>query len=104
MKTRPWTFITDHGRILVYLAKHQHATAREIAEEASLSERGVQKIIHDLVAEGYIEPERQGRGNAYHLHPELPMRHCLEREHAVGELLGAMGCEISGQAGTASSR
>jgi predicted ArsR family transcriptional regulator len=94
MKTRPWTFITDHGRILVYLAKHQRATAREMAEEASLSERGVQKIIHDLVAEGYIEPERQGRGNAYHLHPELPMRHCLEREHAVGELLNAMGCDL----------
>src|SRR3972149_2428225 len=94
MKTRPWTFITDHGRILVYLAKHQHATAREMAEEALLSERGVQKIIHDLVAEGYIEPERQGRGNAYHLHPELPMRHRLEREHAVGELLSAMGCDL----------
>lgn len=92
MKTRPWTFITDHGRILIYLAKHDQATAREIAAEASLSERGVQKIIHDLVAEGYVEPERQGRGNAYHLHPELPMRHQLEREHVVGTLLKAMGC------------
>jgi predicted ArsR family transcriptional regulator len=97
MKTRPWTFITDHGRVLVYLAKHRQATAREIAAEASLSERGVQKIIHDLIAEGYVEPERHGRGNSYHLHPELPMRHCLEREHAVGELLRAMGCELNGR-------
>jgi predicted ArsR family transcriptional regulator len=100
MKTRPWTFITDHGRILVYLAKHRQATAREIAAEASLSERAVQKVIHDLVAEGYVEPERHGRGNAYHLHPELPMRHCLEREHRVGELLKAMGCDVKKLVGT----
>ena len=99
MKARPWTFITDHGRILVYLAKNRQATAREIAAAASLSERAVQKVIHDLIEEGYVEPERQGRGNAYHLHPELPMRHSLERAHVVGELLDAMGCQLNGGTG-----
>ena len=95
MKTRPWTFITDHGRILLYLAKNREATAREMALQADISERAVQKILHDLVTEGYIVPERHGRGNTYYLHPELPMRHCLERDHAVGDLLKAMGCETS---------
>ena len=85
MKTRPWTFITDHGRILVYLTKHKQATARQIAAEANLSERAVQKVIHDLVQEGYVIPERHGRGNTYDIRPELPMRHFLE----------AMGCEFN---------
>ena len=91
MKARPWTFITDHGHILIYLANHSHATAREIAEEVDITERAVQKVIHDLVEEGYVARERTGRGNTYHMHPELPMRHRMEREHAVGELLKAMG-------------
>ena len=94
MKARPWTFITDHGRIIVYLAKHEQATTREIAMEANISERAVQKVIHNLLIEGYIIRERTGRGNIYRVHPELPMRHPLERDHAVGELLQAMGCDL----------
>jgi predicted ArsR family transcriptional regulator len=96
MKARPWTFITDHGHILIYLAKHPRATSREIAQEVDISERAVQKVIHDLVEGGYVMRERTGRGNTYQMHPELPMRHRMEREHAVGELLKAMGSEPGG--------
>jgi predicted HTH transcriptional regulator len=91
LKQRPWTFLTYHGRVLVYLTKNPHATCREIAQKAGVTERAIQKVICDLVGDGYIVRHRTGRGNTYKINPELPMRHRMEREHAVGDLLKALG-------------
>ena len=91
MKTRPWTFLTYHGRVLIYIAKHPQATGREIAREIGITERAVQQVIYDLVNEGYILRQKSGRSNTYTIHPEIPMRHRLEREHAVGDILNALG-------------
>ena len=75
------------------MAKYPKTTTREIAQEAGITERAVQKVIHDLEAEGYIVRRKEGRSNRYMLHPELPMRHRLEHDHAVGDLLRALGDE-----------
>ena len=40
---------------------------------------------------GYIERHKEGRRNRYTIHPEIPMRHRMEREHAVGNILVALG-------------
>jgi len=90
MEKKSWTFLTYHGRVIVYLMKHSQATCREIAQEAEVTERAIQKVIYDLVADGYIVRQKVGRGNKYKIHPELPMRHRMEREHAVGDLLQAL--------------
>jgi hypothetical protein len=46
-----------------------------------------------LEAEGYISRFRMGRRNRYTLHPELPLRHPLEAQHTVGQLIAALGRE-----------
>ena len=79
---------------MVYLAKHPNATGREIAQEAGITERAIQNVIHDLVTDGYITREKTGRGNTYQINPELPMRHNMEREYAIGVLLDALGCNL----------
>lgn len=89
-----WTFLSNHGRVFVYIAKHPKVTTEAIAREVSLTQRGVQKIIAELEAAGYIARRKEGRCNRYIVRPELPMRHPLEREHAVGELLLALGCDL----------
>ena len=94
MNKRSWTFLTNHGRVLAYLAKHPQDTTREIAEQTGFTERAIQKVIFDLESDGYIVRHREGRGNRYTIHPELPMRHRMEREHIVGDLLLALGCEL----------
>ena len=91
MNRKVWTFLTSHGRILAYIAKHPRTTAQNVAEEAGLSIRAVQQIITDLEEAGYIEKHREGRRNRYVIYPEIPMRHRLEREHAVGDILLALG-------------
>lgn len=91
MKQKDWTFLTNHGRILAYIAKHPRTTAQQVAEEAGLSIRAVQQIITDLETGGYVERHKEGRNNRYIIHPEIPMRHRLEKEHMVGEILQALG-------------
>jgi len=93
MKKGEWTFLTNHGRLLAYLAKHPQSTAQEIAQAAGLSIRAVQQIITDLEGGGYIARQKEGRRNHYTVHPDRPMRHRLEQDHAVGDILLALGYE-----------
>jgi predicted transcriptional regulator len=89
-----WTFLSNHGRVFVYIAKHPRSTSEAISREVGLTQRGVQKIIGELGAAGYIARRKEGRCNLYTVRPELPMRHRLERDHAVGDLLLALGCNM----------
>ena len=91
MKKGEWTFLTNHGRVLAYIAKHPQSTTQEIAQEAGITLRAVQKIITELESRGYLARKKEGRRNRYTVNPLLPMRHRLEREYAVGDILQALG-------------
>ena len=91
MKKGEWTFLTNHGRVLAYIAKHPQSTTQVIAHEAGITLRAVQKIITELESKGYIARKKEGRRNRYTVNPLLPMRHRLEREHSVGDILQALG-------------
>lgn len=91
MEKRQWTFLTNHGRVIVCLAKNHQITTRQMAQEVGITERAIQKVIHDLESDGYIVRHKVGRSNSYTLHPEMPMRHRMEREYVVGRLLLALG-------------
>lgn len=94
MKKRQWDFLSNHGRVFIYIAKHPKSTTEVIAREVDLTQRGVQNIIAELDSAGYIVRHKEGRCNWYTIHPELPMRHRLERDYAVGDLLVALGCDL----------
>lgn len=89
-----WTFVTNHGRVLSLITKQPRMTTREIAEKIGITERAVQKIVAALEADGYIVRHKEGRGSRYEIHPDLPMRHPLERDHPVSDLLIAVGCNL----------
>jgi hypothetical protein len=89
-----WTFLSNHGRVFVYIARQPKSTTEVISREVGLTQRGVQKIIAELEAAGYIARRKEGRCNLYTVHPELPMRHSLDCDHAVGNLLLALGCDL----------
>ena len=91
MEKGNWTFLSNHGRVLVYLAKNPSSTTETISREVDLSLRGVQKIISDLENGGYVARTKEGRCNRYTIHPDRPMRHRLESNHVIGEILLAMG-------------
>ncbi len=86
-----WTFLTNHAHVLVCIAENPDIRGREIADEVGISERAVQGIISDLVDAGYVVREREGRRNHYTVNAEGGLRHPLEEDHTVGELLKMLG-------------
>lgn len=86
-----WTFITNHGLVLTYIARHPRGTTREIADAIKVTEWTVHRIIGELEKNGYIERHRAGRRNVYRIHPELHLRHETIRTTLVGDLLQVLG-------------
>ncbi len=85
--TKPgWTFLTNHGHVLLCIANDPGVRLRDVAERVGITERAAQRIVADLVEAGYITRKRVGRRNAYEIHPERPLRHPVEQAHSVGEL------------------
>ncbi len=85
---RHWTFLSNHGHVLVCLARDPEARLRDVALSVGITERAVQKIVSDLEEAGVVERLREGRRNRYRLHPECPLRHPIESHRSVGALLG----------------
>ena len=86
-----WTFLTNHAHVLICVFHDPGMRLRDIAAQVGITERAAQRIIAELVADGYLTRQRDGRRNSYQLYPELPLRHPLERHHHIGELLTALG-------------
>ncbi len=82
-----WTFLTNHGHVLLCIARDPQMRGRDIAAQVGITERAAQSLIADLVAAGYVTRSREGRRNRYELNGSLPLRHPLEQTHHVGELL-----------------
>ncbi|MEY8014023.1 helix-turn-helix transcriptional regulator [Mycobacterium servetii] len=87
---RRWTFLTNHGHVLLCVATGEPLTARELALRIGITERSVQAILTDLTDEGYLIKSKVGRRNVYELNPEGKLRHPLEASHSVGELVAAL--------------
>jgi predicted transcriptional regulator len=69
--TRPtWTFLTNHGHVLVCIATDPGVRGRDIAARVGITERAAQAIIADLVGEGYVTRTRIGRRNHYEIDPD----------------------------------
>lgn len=82
-----WTFLTNHAHVLLCVARDPDVRIRDIALAVGITERAAQRIVADLVEAGYLERSREGRRNRYRLDADQPLRHPLEQDHAVGEIL-----------------
>ncbi len=82
-----WTFLTNHGHVLVCIAGDPGIRGRDIAARVGITERAAQAIIADLVGDGYVKRTRIGRRNHYEVNLDRPLRHPVEQPHTAGELL-----------------
>ena len=85
-----WDFLTNHAHVLVCVARDPGVRLRDIAAAVGITERAAHRIVSELVDEGYVVRERQGRRNRYEVKTELPLRHPLAKEYEVGDLLGVL--------------
>jgi hypothetical protein len=82
-----WTFLTNHARALVSIARNPHSRLRDIATQIGVTERSAQAIVNDLQQAAYITRERIGRRNHYSIDASRPFRHPADADYRIEDLL-----------------
>jgi len=84
---RPWTFLTNHARVLILISQNPSIRTRDLAAVTAITERSAQRIVADLEAAGYLSHERIGRRNHYTIRTSETLRHPHEQGVEIGLLL-----------------
>lgn len=84
---REWTFLSNHGHVLVHLSRDPDSRIRDIADSVGITERSAQAILSDLEESGYLSISRIGRRNRYKINPSLKFRHPAEEGKPISALL-----------------
>lgn len=87
MTSGDWTFLSNHGHVLVALSRDPDSRMRDIAARVGITERFAQRIVGDLVAEGYVVKEKVGRRNQYRIASDSHLRHDLESWVTVADFI-----------------
>ena len=73
--------------MLLVIAGDPTVRLRDIASTLDITERAAQRIVTELVDEGYLTRKRVGRRNHYEVHTKRPMRTEQAKETEVGQFL-----------------
>jgi winged helix-turn-helix DNA-binding protein len=85
-----WAFLSNHGNVLLCIARDPRIRISEISDKVGIGERAAQKIVADLVADGYVVRKKEGRRNRYEINPRAHLRHPLFADQEVGSLVDAL--------------
>lgn len=84
---RGWTLLSNHGHVLVCLARNPRMRVRDVAATVGLTERACYRIVSDLVAAGMLTRERVGRSNHYAVDVTASQHHPAWRGMSARSLL-----------------
>jgi DNA-binding MarR family transcriptional regulator len=82
-----WELLSNHGKVLVCLARDPDIRVSDIADSVGIKERAVQRILADLREDGLVSSTRSGRRNSYSINRTRPEPWA---EAPVGKLLDAL--------------
>jgi DNA-binding Lrp family transcriptional regulator len=82
-----WVFLTNHAHVLLCIARDPDTRTRDIADRVGITERATQRIVSDLVGEGYLTRTRIGRRNRYAINRHGHLRHPVFKDLEIGPLL-----------------
>ena len=85
-----WQLLSNHGRVLVSVARDPGLRLRDIAQICDITERSAHRIVSELVDQGYLIRRRNGSRNQYEIRPDVPIHDPLLGEHWVGEILAVL--------------
>jgi DNA-binding MarR family transcriptional regulator len=91
-----WTFLTNHGHVLLAVAADGDARVEDIAAQVGISSRAALSILRDLEEAGYLIRTRRGRRTHYKVQPHQHFRHPATAAHEVDELLAVFLPESRG--------
>lgn len=84
---KQWTFLSNHGHVLIFLAHDPQARVRDIASAIGITERSTQAILADLEETGYLTKRKNGRRNEYTIKLDKKFRHPSESHKSIRLLL-----------------
>jgi predicted transcriptional regulator len=84
-----WTLLSNHGKVVVCIARDPEVRVSEIAEMVGIKERAVQRILAELRDEGVITSTRDGRRNHYRVNRRRRMPWSRDNALQVGRLIDA---------------
>lgn len=82
-----WSFLTNHARALLFIARDRDARLRDLAAALDVTERTAYGIVADLSDAGYVVKEKDGRRNRYHIQTHLPLRDPIGRDRTIGDVV-----------------
>jgi DNA-binding IclR family transcriptional regulator len=82
-----WSFLTNHARVLLCIARDPGVRLRDIAATLGITERTAFGVVADLTDAGYVVKERDGRRNRYEIQRHLPLAEPTSQERTIGEVL-----------------
>jgi hypothetical protein len=82
-----WTFLSNHGHVLLCIAREPGIRLRDVAERVGITERAVQRIVADLDEAGFLSRAREGRRNRYEVHADRRLRHPVVAHRDLSALL-----------------
>ncbi len=85
-----WTFLTNHAHVLIAISRDPELRQRDVAFAVGITVGAVQRIIHDLEEAGYLEATKVGRRNRYKVMGDQLLRHPLEDQHTVSDLITSL--------------
>jgi hypothetical protein len=85
-----WKLLSNHGQVLVFVARQPEARLRDIAEGVGITERSAHRIVSELCEDGYIARVQNGRRNHYKIQPDQTIHDPLLGDHWVGEILAVV--------------
>jgi hypothetical protein len=86
-----WSFLTNHGRALLCIAREPDVRVRDIAASLAITERRAHDIVADLVDAGYVKKTKDGRRNRYEVQAHMPLPEPTSRDRAIGDVLKLLG-------------
>ncbi len=85
-----WVFLSNHAHVLLCVARDPDSRTRDIADQVGITERAAQRIVSDLVAEGYLKRTKIGRRNRYEVNRHGHLRSPAFEDFEISPLLDVL--------------
>jgi hypothetical protein len=85
-----WSFLTNHARALLCIARDPGVRLRDIAAGLGITERSAHAIVADLTTAGYVVKQKDGRRNRYQIQAHLRLPEPASQGPAIGDVLAVL--------------
>lgn len=82
--------MTNHAHVVIALSRDSEMRQKDIAYHVGITVGAVHRILHELEDAGYVKSERIGRRNRYEVLTDQPLRHPLENQHSINDLITSL--------------